>query len=193
MRDIRNFTNTRLLFAIVVASCIVDTVGLFIWRYVAEPHGPITKWYDQFGITAYMIDVTSIAIGVILTQFVTTFIGGPWDPIAFCAIAVSIQMVHDMFFSQIVVPLVPKGKNSVMDLMKEYSTMRGAGWVLVVDALYMVFASLLTMLLYAYPVWVSYVTFLTVMYVTGYILYTHPGNPTIGSFEDRGAVTNPNL
>jgi len=140
-----------------------------------------------------MIDVTSIAIGVILTQFVTTFIGGPWDPIAFCAIAVSIQMVHDMFFSQIVVPLVPKGKNSVMDLMKEYSTMRGAGWVLVVDALYMVFASLLTMLLYAYPVWVSYVTFLTVMYVTGYILYTHPGNPTIGSFEDRGAVTNPNL
>jgi len=181
MKDIRNFTNTRILLAALVAACIVDTVGLFIWRYTAEPGGPITKWYDQFQSVAYIIDVASIVIGVVLTQMAASFLGGPWNPLGFCMISVAIQMIHDIFFGLIVVPLVPKGKNSIMDLMKEYATMKGAGWVLVVDGLYMVAASLLTMFFAAYPSWIGLLTLLMTIYVTGYILYTQPGDPTSGS------------
>jgi uncharacterized protein YacL len=188
MKDIRNFTNTRILLAALVAACIVDTLGLFVWRYTAEPGGPITKWYDQFQSVAYIIDVASIVIGVVLTQMAASFLGGPWNPLAFCMISVAIQMTHDLFFGLIVVPLVPKGKNSIMDLMKEYATMKGAGWVLVVDAIYMIAASLLTMLFAAYPSWIGLLTLLMTIYVTGYILYTRPGDPTSESSDThRGA------
>lgn len=188
MKDIRNFTNTRILLAALVAACIVDTLGLFVWRYTAEPGGPITKWYDQFQSVAYIIDVASIVIGVVLTQMATSFLGGPWNPLAFCMISVAIQMTHDLFFGLIVVPLVPKGKNTIMDLMKEYATMKGAGWVLVVDAIYMVAASLLTMLFAAYPSWIGLLTLLMTIYVTGYILYTQPGDPTSGSSDTHRAA-----
>ena len=181
MKDIRNFTNTRILLAALVAACIVDTLGLFIWRYTSEPDAPITKWYDRFESVAYIIDVASIVIGVVLTQMATSFLGGPWNPLAFCMMSVAIQMTHDLFFGLIVVPLVPKGKNTIMDLMKEYATMKGAGWVLVVDGLYMIAASLLTMLFASYPSWIGLLTLLMTIYVTGYILYTRPGDPTTDS------------
>jgi hypothetical protein len=188
MKDIRNFTNTRILLAALVAACIVDTLGLFVWRYTSEPDAPITKWYDRFESVAYIIDVASIVIGVVLTQFVTSFLRGAWNPLAFCMISVAIQMTHDLFFSQIIVPLVPKGKNTIMDLMKDYSTMKGAGWVLVVDGLYMVSASLLTMIFAAYPSWIGLLTLLLTLYVTGYILYTHPSGPTSGSSDTHRAA-----
>ncbi|NBR61145.1 hypothetical protein EB118_12970 [bacterium] len=170
--DIRNFANSKVYLPILTSAALVDTLGLFIWRYTSLPGSPINRWYDNFGLSAYVIDVLSIMLGVVLTQISTFFIGGAWNPAFFCFVAVAIQMTHDLFFGTVIVPFIPKGHNAVMDLMKDYVKIKNPGGILIVDALYMVFASLLTMLFYNAPAWISWFVLLWTLYVTGYILYT---------------------
>ena len=172
--DIRNFHDASLYLPILTASSIVDTAGLFIWPYTSKPTAPINKWYDTFGLSAYTADVLSIALGVVLTQLVTTFIGGAWNPAFFCGISVLIQMAHDIFFGNVVVPLIPKGHNTIMDLMKEYVKIKNPGGILLVDGLYMIAASLLTMIFASVPSFYSWFSLLWCIYITMYVLYTRP-------------------
>jgi hypothetical protein len=172
LADIRNYANPKFFLPILAASSFVDTAGLFVWRYTSPATSPIQKWYNVFGLTAYMIDIFSIMIGVVLTQLVASVVGGAWNPVFFCILAVAIQMTHDLFFGLVVVPFIPKGHNAVMDLMKEYVKIKNPGGILIVDAIYMIIASLLTMVLAGSPAWVSWCLILLVFYVTGYILFT---------------------
>lgn len=174
LSDIRNFANPKIYLPIFTSAALVDTLGLFVWRYTSLPASPINKWYDTFGITAYMIDVLSIMLGVVLTQMATYAVGGSWSPLFFCAISVVIQMIHDVFFGVVVVPNFPRGHNSVMDLMKEYVKIKNAEGILLVDAIYMICASVFTMMLYNVQPWVSWFMLLWILYITGYVLYTRP-------------------
>jgi hypothetical protein len=174
LADIRNIHNTSLYLPILTASSIVDTAGLFVWRYTSKPDAPINKWYDQFGLSAYTADVLSIVLGVVLTQLVTSWIGGAWNPLFFCFVAVVIQMAHDLFFGNVVVPLIPKGHNSILDLMKEYVKIKNPGGILIVDAIYMIVASLLTMGFASLPPFYSWFSLVWCLYTTMYVLYTKP-------------------
>jgi hypothetical protein len=172
--DIRDITNTSLYLPILTASSIVDTAGLFVWRQTSGRNSPINKWYDRFGLSAYTADVLSIAIGVVLTQLVTSWIGGAWNPWLFCGMAVLIQMAHDLFFGNVVVPMFPKGKNEIMDLMKEYVKIKNPGGILLVDAIYMIAASLLTMGFASLSPFYTWFSLLWTLYITMYVLYTNP-------------------
>lgn len=172
--DIRDVTNTNLYLPILTASSIVDTAGLFVWRYTSKPNSPINQWYDKFGLSAYTADVLSIALGIVLTQLLTSSVGGAWNPWFFCGMAVVIQMAHDLFFGNVVVPMIPKGHNSIMDLMKEYVKIKNPGGILIVDAIYMIVASLLTMGFASLPSFYSWFSLLWCLYITMYVLYTKP-------------------
>jgi hypothetical protein len=163
------FGAIRSPLTILAAACLVDTAGLFVWRYTATPDGPINTWYDRFGLSAYIADVTSMVIGIMLTQLVV----GP-NPLLFCIVAVLIQLAHDIFFAQVIVPAVPLGHNSVMDLMKQYATMKGAGYILLVDAIYMILTALIAMILSSFGG--EWPLLMVTLYVTMYILYTVPSN-----------------
>jgi hypothetical protein len=171
--DIRNAFNPRFWLPIAAASAVVDTAGLFVWRYTSAPSSPINKWYDRFGLAAYGADILSIMIGVILTQLATSWWGGAWSPLLFCAAAVAIQMTHDVGFAALV-RAFPRGHNSIMDLMKEYVNIDFAQGILIVDGIYMIIASLLTMLLSSVNPGVSWITLILTLYTTMYILYTRP-------------------
>jgi hypothetical protein len=172
LTDIRSVTNPRFWLAIAAAACVVDTAGLFVWRYTSRPTAPINKWYDRYGLAAYGADILSIIIGVILTQLVTTAIGGPWNPLIFCAVSVGIQMIHDVTFAAVIVPAVPKGRNSIMDLMNEYANIDFPQGILIVDAIYMILTSLITMGLASIDPSVSWITLIVTLYTTMYVLYT---------------------
>jgi len=172
LADIRNPLNPAFWLPIATAASIVDTAGLFVWRYGSPPNSPINKWYDRFGLSAYGADILSIMIGVVLTQIATTLIGGPFSPLVFCVIAVVIQMIHDISFGAALVPSIPKGHNAIMDLMKEYVNIDFSAGILIVDAIYMIAASLITMVLAAIPAGYSWMALLVSLYTTMYILYT---------------------
>jgi len=173
LTDIRNMYDIRWWLPIVTAACIVDTVGLFVWRYTADADGPVNTWYDEYGITAYIADITSMVIGIMLTQIVVTAMGGPWSPFLFCVVAVVIQMIHDIVFGNVIVPAIPTGHNTIIDLMKRYATMQGAGYVLLVDAIYMILTALIAMSITTKQAWPLLIV---TLYVTTYILYTKHGH-----------------
>ena len=173
--DIRSVTNSKIWLPLATAACLVDTAGLFAWRFGfmgARADGPINTWYDKFGLVAYGADILSMIIGIVLTQLVMTQFALSWSPLLFCAIAVAIQMSHDIFFAAVVVPAVPKGHNAIMDLMKQYASMKGAGGILIADAIYMILTALITMFLVSLDSSVSWVTLLMTLYATMYVLYT---------------------
>jgi hypothetical protein len=169
LTDIRNITKFPLQIA--AASCLVDTAGLFIWRFYATKDGATNTWYDKFGLAAYGADILSIMLGIVLAQLITTAIGGPWNPMFFIGVTVAIQVVHDLLFGAVIVPIVPKGQNEMMDLMKTYAKESGFG-IVVVDAIYMILTSLLVMYFASLDQSISWFVLLATLYTTMYILYT---------------------
>jgi hypothetical protein len=79
-----------------------------------------------------------------------------------------------LFFGNVIVPLVPKGHNTIMDLMKEYVKIDFPAGILIVDAIYMIAASLLTMFFASVPASYSWFSLLWTIYITMYVLYTRP-------------------
>lgn len=170
LTDIRNMTKYSL--AVATAACVVDTVGLFYWRYFSKATAAINIWYDQLGLVAYGADIFSIMFCLLVAQVATTWIGGPWNPFVFCGIAVVFQMVHDAFFGIVIVPAIPQGRNSIMDLMKIYAKESGIG-ILAIDALIVILTCLIAMALAPYPT-VTFMTLILTLYTTMYILFTKP-------------------
>jgi len=172
LRDIRNNDDLYIAFLIFVAACVVDTAGLFVWKSYPRD-ATISKWYDKFGLVAYMMDVASIVIGVLIAQHVYPLVSRSWNPALFCAVAVAVQQAHDILFSQLLIPAVAGTKNDVFVLMQEYATQTWSWKILVVDAVYMILTSLLAMALYSQKTWVSTHLLVLTLYVTGYALYAH--------------------
>jgi len=173
LTDIRNMPKYAL--AVATAACVVDTAGLFYWRYYSDAKAAINMWYDQLGLVAYGADIFSIMFCLLVAQVGTTWLGGPWNPTLFCGIAVAFQLAHDAFFGAVIVPAFPKGRNTIMDLMKTYADQSGAG-ILVIDALIVVLTCLIAMALAPFPT-VTFMTLILTLYATMYILFTKP--PTI--------------
>ena len=170
LQDIRNRHDVHIIFAALVAACIVDTAGLFYWRTYPK-EASISKWYDKFSLVAYMVDVTSIVIGIRLTQLVYGFVSKTWNPILFCVLAVVVQQVHDLVFAFLIVPNIEK--NTMFDVLQSYVSNSESWKVLVVDAVYMVLTSLLTMFLAGQKTWRLASLLITTLYITGYALYIH--------------------
>ena len=170
LRDIRNSNDLYVTFIIVVAACVVDTAGLFVWKSYPRD-ATISKWYDKFGLVAYMMDVASIVIGVLITQHVYPLVSSAWNPALFCAIAVGVQQVHDIVFAQLLTGA--SSTNDILVLLQEYATQAGAWKILVADGVYMILTSLLAMFLYSQKPYVSTHLLALTLYVTGYALYNH--------------------
>ena len=170
LQDIRNRHDVHIIFAAVVAACVVDTAGLFVWKRYPK-NASVSKWYDNFGLVAYMLDVTSIVIGVRLTQLAYGFVSSKWSFLLFCALAIVVQQIHDIVFATLIVPNIEK--NRVFDVLQSYVGNSESWKILIVDAVYMVLASLLTMYLAGQKTWMSASLLITTLYITGYALYIH--------------------
>jgi hypothetical protein len=170
LQDIRNYEDVRLLFTIGVAACVVDTAGLFLFRTYPKD-ASISKWYDDFGLVAYMLDVSSIIIGVLIAQQLYPLVSRSWSPLLFCAVVVFVQQVHDIVFGLFVVPNVEK--NRIFDLLQAYVSNSESWKILIADGVIVVLASLLAMVLYGQKTWVSIYTLIVTLYITGYALYIH--------------------
>jgi len=172
LKDIRN--PEKYLLQIFAAATLVDTAGIFIWKRLS-PHSPINKWYSQLELTAYSADILSLMIALVLAQFITHLIGGSWNPVFFLMVAVGIQMFHDLFFSKIILPNLPTGKNTVVDIMKEYVNIPLSAGILLVDMSYVVLASLLAMWLAGKSSSYSVLLLVVWLYVGMFVLYDRPG------------------
>jgi len=173
--NIGNYKATEDWWFILPAILLVDTVIVFLARFMPQAFGqPVNDWYDQFGLAAVLSDVTIIAIVIGLTRYLYTgfFMEQEgWDIWYFIALAVVIQIVHDLFFAFAVVAKIPKGHNSMIDVFKVY--IEGGPKIIFMDALMVAgsigLAAMLKEQDFHYTVSLGLVT----TYALSYILFTN--------------------
>jgi hypothetical protein len=116
---------------------LVNTILIFIVRFMSDNTGIIiNKWYDEFGISAVMSDVSSIAITIIIARYIYTsfFVEQEgWSIWYFMGLAVVIKTIYDLVFAFGIVPKIPKRHNSMIDLYKVY--FQGGPYFILTDVL----------------------------------------------------------
>jgi len=157
------------------AILFVDTVMIFLVRYFPQTFGqPINVWYDEFGLAAVLSDVSIIAIGIAISRYLYSYFfmeKEGWSIWYFIALAVVIQMVHDMAFAYGVVEKIPQGHNQLIDVFKMY--IQGGPKILLTDAAMIAGSIGIASLLKAQDFHYTTAGFLITAYALSYILYTN--------------------
>lgn len=183
--NIGNYRATEDWWFLLPSILLVDVVVIFLARFMPKVFGrPINDWYDEFGLAAVLSDVGIIAIGIAITRYIySTFFMEKegWSILYFSALAVLIQLIHDVLFAKLIVEPIPKGHNSMIDVFKSYVT---AGPIILLADAGMVVASIgLAAFLKARDFHYTNSTFLVTAYALSYILYTNvifrTGSPTV--------------
>lgn len=151
------------LLSLATAAIWVDFFTVAVSKYIFRGLA-IKQWYSQFQYVAVLSDILSVMIGVLIAQMLL-----PKFNLVIAAIIV--QVVHDVFFSTVVLGLVPTGHNSMIDLFKLYAAESSYG-ILVADAVIMV--STVLLMGYLSRVNKETVTLLALIgaYALTYIIYT---------------------
>jgi len=144
--DISNINNNIDLLYIITAALIVDLVVIIIGRKTNLFGQQIKLWYDKFGLSAVLVDVFIIVIGIILTRDVFSITKMEFRPEYFIMIAVIITLVHDvLLYKYIVEPSTP-GQNQIIDIYRDYTKENGYK-ILIADTTMIAFSCLIAMFL----------------------------------------------
>lgn len=134
--NIGNYKATEDWWFLLPSILFVDVVLIFLVRFFPYTFGkPINDWYDDFGLAAVLSDVSIIAIGIAIARYIYTIFfyeKEGWSIYYFIALAILIQVIHDVAFAFGVVQKIPKGHNSMIDVFKKY--IEGGPKIIVTDA-----------------------------------------------------------
>ena len=115
--DISHFTNTSDYLPILVAVIIVD---LIVVAYILSPYSStktLRLWYKKFTFGAFISDILSIFIGIIIARFLYPYIFQDWKLWKFLILLVIVQVCHDTLF-YLFFSAIPRGASSIMDLFR---------------------------------------------------------------------------
>jgi hypothetical protein len=173
--NIGNYRATEDWWFLLPAILLVDLIVMFLVRFLPETFGkPVNVWYDQFGLAAVMSDVGIIAIGLAIARYAYSnlFMAQEgWSIWYFIALAVFIQLVHDVAFKYLVIDKIPAGHNDMIDVFKAYVV--GGAKILAADAAMVVGSIGIGAFLKAHDFHYTVSTFLVSAYALSYILFTN--------------------
>lgn len=175
LENIGNYKATEDWWFILPSILLIDTIVVALVRAFPYTFGtPINDWYDEFGLAAVLSDVSILAIGIAIARYMYTAFfmeQEGWSIVYFIALAVLIQLVHDVVFSFAIVEKIPKGHNSMIDTFKEY--VKGGPKILLVDALMIAGSIGLAATLKATDFHYTTSMALVTAYILSYLLYTN--------------------
>lgn len=152
--DISEYEDVNDLVYILV-SCIVGTmVVLVLARGFPELFGKnLNIFFNRFKLTAvfgYILMLLIVLGGARYAYSEFLFMTYDWNPSYFTGVSVLVQIVHDLLCNYLVLNQVPKGTNSMVDLLKEYSE-SGGSRIIFGNTLLISFVSVLSMVLKSTP------------------------------------------
>jgi len=157
------------------AILFVDTFIIFLVRFFPQTFGiPINVWYDDFGLAAVLSDVSIIAIGIAISRYVYSYFfmeKEGWSIWYFIAVAVVIQLIHDVVFAYGVVEKLPQGHNSMIDVFKSY--IKAGPKILLTDSVMVAGSIGLASLMKNQDYHYTTSGFLITAYALSYILFTN--------------------
>lgn len=168
--DISNFNNTSDYLPILNGALITDLIVIsrVIMGFITDKSMKI--WYRKYGLSAVIADVVIIVLGIILTRFIYPFVFKDFSIILFTALAVCIQVIHDLLFAQLTY-MIPRGKSEIMDTFKDYAKEVGPT-ILLADAAMMVSSIILASILSSLNLNTNILVLIISVYIIPYFLYS---------------------
>jgi uncharacterized protein YacL len=169
-KNISNFYNVNDYLYILNAAIIIDVIGIYLSNVNIIKSYPLKKWYKLFGLSAFIADVFSIMIGIIIARFFYKMIFNNFNIILFIILAIIIQLIHDLLFYNLLT-VVKKGTNKMLDIFKEYTNDKGSYKILFVDAGMILSTCILASLLANFSISINIFLFIVLFYLAQYFIY----------------------
>jgi len=141
-KDISNFNNVNDYLPILNGCINADLIIIFLVFHNVFKSYYLRKWYNKYQLSAAIADILILVIGIILSRFFYKFFFSSFNIWKFTALAVCIQIIHDILFYWLFKSL-PAGYNEMLDFFKEYAKEVGAGAILG-DSFMMILSCLLS-------------------------------------------------
>ena len=101
---------------LVTSALVIEFWVIYVFKHLGSGKS-IKAWYDKFGIVAVVSDVTSVILGIMIALFISPSASG-WTLALYSVI---VQVIHDVLYYILIVRQLPRGRNAVIDLMKDYA------------------------------------------------------------------------
>jgi uncharacterized protein YacL len=169
--NISNFSNARDLLPILNGAIITDLFVIYLLLSKKIKTKTLETWYRKFQLGAFMADVLSIVIGVIIARFVYTALKWKWSLALFLLVVVIVQLIHDLSFYQFF-SNTPRGWSTVLDVFSDYAKENGY-IILFADAAMMISTVLIaSMWLSNVSVNLNIVLLIVLTYMIPYFVYS---------------------
>jgi hypothetical protein len=170
LSDISNINNHYDLIYITTAVILIDLIVIIIAKKNLLGK-QINIWYDKFGMTAVLLDVTIIIIVLIITRYIFSIYNIKFSPEYFIVVSLIVQLIHDILLYKLIIEPTPKGVNQIIDVYKDYAVEGGTNILLADSA--MVFGSgLIAMYLKSQEFETTTTILITSLYIIPYLIYT---------------------
>ncbi len=143
--DISNFNNISDYLPILSGTLIAEVI-IIIMAFTFFKGSKLRNWYNNFGLSAVVLDVLILVIGFIITRFLYYKIFNEFNIVKFILLALVVQIIHDISLYYLLIKPLPVGSNKIFDLLKEYGNEVGGGAIIGDSFMFIIsilFASLL--------------------------------------------------
>ena len=169
---IYNFKNEGYL-SLFNAALLADIVIIFLLYYTNVFGNPKTlkKWYQKYKLSAVIADVFILMIGLIIGKYFWSKFNINYNFTKYLLLILLIQIVHDILFYILFNFIIPKGKNDMIDLFKDYAKEVSYKAILG-DSLMMIITVILFNIFLKFDFNHNIMLFVLLMYLLPYILHT---------------------
>jgi uncharacterized protein YacL len=169
-QDISNFYNVNDYLPLLNSAIITDLIVILMLEQKYIKSKILKEWYTKFHLGAFIADVLSIIIGVVIARFIYTSFGLKWNILLFIIVVVFVQLTHDLLFAKLFYSF-PRKISSILDVFKDYANELGTR-ILLADAQMVTVTVILGSLLSNMGQNSNIVLLIFLIYLTPYFLFS---------------------
>jgi len=166
--DISNYNNISDYLPILNGTINADLIIIFLAFHGVFKSFYLKKWYKKYQLSAVLADVLILFIGIILARLLYKYIFASFNIWKFTALAVCIQILHDILFFLLFSSL-PVGYNAMLDFFKGYASEVGLGAILG-DSFMMILACLMSSYFAGQSLNMNLITLIVSVYFIPYMI-----------------------
>jgi len=168
--DISRYNNTDDYLPIFSSVIFVETFAIYAVLLGLFPSKHLELWYTKYRLSAVMADIIIVSIIIIVARYLYSFFFSSFFIVYFVCLAILVQIVHDFLF-YLVIKMVPKGKNAMIDTFKAYAKEAGT-YAVLGDSVVIASGCLIASFMAGHNANYNIVSLITSAYFIPYILYT---------------------
>lgn len=166
--DISNYNNINDYLPILNGCINADLIIIFLAFHGVFNSFYLKKWYKKYQLSAVLADVLILFIGIILARLLYKYIFASFNIWKFTALAVCIQIVHDILF-YILFSSLPLGYNAMLDFFKGYAREVGLA-AIAGDSFMMILSCLMSSYFAGQSLNMNLITLIVLVYFIPYMI-----------------------